>query len=330
LIFKSSRGFLLFRTWISTAISKYKTFEVFKTSKVSTLLSDIVFNKGVKMSNFLKKLFVITLLGTLWKGLLPIAEAKTVWVEARGTCPNTCQATKDFRPESPEFNVPYAVTSGNHPKATEAIGEDISLLVCAARYFNGWHIGYTMTHWDRTCIIAWLYGGGKYLNPYREDYYHCLCSDTPVEPIDSQRSGGDLSLENLTEDSSSIEDATVLAACDLPSVDADMNVDIPCLISEDEEGNQSYQNMRLLLNNPTSLVWTTESQGAIACEQGNFCASLTKDNFLILDVWLQDELHTAILKASDSGQWVYQTHYPKPNFFEDFVLTTNDEKVLEK
>lgn len=144
----------------------------------------------------------------------------------------------------------------------------------------------------------------------------------------TREGGEDLTLEDLTEKDSTVV-AAVLADCVSPLVDANMTVDIPCIIPEESKGSESYEKMRLLFTNPESLVWTTESQKTITCEPSNVCALLTKNNFLVLDVWLQDAPYTAILKGDGSGQWEYQTHYPIPpdpflNILEPVMVQMDD------
>jgi hypothetical protein len=126
-----------------------------------------------------KKSLLITLLGILGMGFLPIAEAKVMWVKAAsfhsGHCPDVCQRTKYFHPKHPEFNLLYAIPSGIHSHDNV----QNTFYVCAANHRRfGPHIGYTIGHGGYECHVADLARGKS-----SSHVYHCLCSDTPVEPI---------------------------------------------------------------------------------------------------------------------------------------------------
>ena len=113
-----------------------------------------------------------------------------------------------------------------------------------------------------------------------------------------------MTLEDLTDD------PTVMV-CDSSSVDANMNVDIPCTIAD--VGEKSRNKIRLELSNNEPLTWTIKNQAASVCEPSPNCAIRAKNGFLILhDVLVFGNTYDAILKENDSGQWEYQTHYSTP------------------
>ena len=131
------------------------------------------------------KLFVVMLLGFLGLGFLPIAEAaKITWVDASRLsriyhCPDICQTTERYHPKHPEYNVPHAVPSGIHSHKNV----QKTFYVCAANHRGlGPHIGYNMDHGPTACHVAGLAKGKS-----SSRVYHCLCSDTPVEPIKSKK-----------------------------------------------------------------------------------------------------------------------------------------------
>jgi hypothetical protein len=133
------------------------------------------------MSQLLQKPLIMVLLGILGMGFLPIAEAaKIMWVDASqftriSHCPDICQATKDFHPKHPEFNVLYAIPSGIHSHKNV----QKTFYVCAANHARlGPHIGYNIEVNANECYVTSLRGGG-----FHYGVYHCLCSDTPIEPI---------------------------------------------------------------------------------------------------------------------------------------------------
>ena len=128
------------------------------------------------------KPFVVMLLGILGLGFLPIAEAaKIMWGDASkftrtSHCPDVCKLTEKFHSKHPEYNVPYAVPSGIHSHKNV----QKTFYVCAANHARlGPHIGYNIDHGPKECHVAGLAKGKS-----SSRIYHCLCSDTPVEPID--------------------------------------------------------------------------------------------------------------------------------------------------
>ena len=122
----------------------------------------------------------LMLVGILGMGFLPIVDAKVVWVKARDTgksyCPEVCQVTKKFHSKNPAFNVPYAVPAGINPRATKARGSEQVYYVCATN-FAGWRVGFNIEYARFRC-----YTGFRKSEHYGE-YYYCLCSDEPMEPI---------------------------------------------------------------------------------------------------------------------------------------------------
>ncbi len=136
------------------------------------------------MLNSVTKPLLITLLGILGIGFLPIAEAaKIMWVDANkyraAHCPDVCQATKKVHPKHPEFNVPYAISSGIHSHKNV----QKPFYVCATNHARlGPHIGYNIKHGGNRCHVADLAKGKS-----SSSIYHCLCSDIPVEPIKAKK-----------------------------------------------------------------------------------------------------------------------------------------------
>jgi hypothetical protein len=74
--------------------------------------------------------------------------------------------------------VPYAIPAGINPKATKARGSEQVYYVCATNIgYAGWRVGYNIEYSPHRC-----YTGFRKSEQYSE-YYYCLCSDEPMEPI---------------------------------------------------------------------------------------------------------------------------------------------------
>ena len=126
----------------------------------------------------------VVLAGLLGVGLLPVANAKVLWVEADKTgkyyCPDVCQVTKHFHPKHSEYNVPYAVPSGVYAKpGTKIVGK--KFYVCAANIY-GWVVGVNPEFISHRCYTT-AFTPGHGINGIYREYYYCLCSNTPIEPI---------------------------------------------------------------------------------------------------------------------------------------------------